>query len=93
LIDLIEKGQMGKNTRDEKGVSALTHAIDCELKVEFISKLIALGCDINLQDSSGQTPLHFAHMLEHYEAFEVLLKAGADPGVEDEDGTIVVDEV
>jgi len=47
LVKSIEDGRIGKNEIDEKGVAPLSHAIDSELKVDTIEKLIELGCDID----------------------------------------------
>ena len=85
LIKYIQDGTIGKDETDDKGVCALTHAIDSELKGDVIETLVRLGCDIDCQDNTGQTPLHYALMLDHYSAFEILLKAGADPHITDED--------
>jgi hypothetical protein len=32
-------------------------------------------------------------MFDNFDAFEILLKAGADPNIPDEDDTIIADEV
>ena len=48
---------------------------------------------VNTQNSSGQTPLHVAALLEHGEVAKVLLAAGASEAVKDLAGRTAFDEV
>jgi ankyrin repeat protein len=44
-----------------------------------ITKLIAEGEKVNIQDSKSRTPLHVAVFFKKYDAVRALLKAGANP--------------
>lgn len=47
----------------------------------MIKKLIQNGCDINLGDHIGRTPLHYAVINENHEMLEYLLSCGANTEV------------
>lgn len=49
-------------------------------------------CDINYQDSEGQTALHYAIILENEALIEYLVKKGADVNLADNDGVKPVEE-
>ena len=46
---------------------------------------------INAQDCYGMTPLHYAVRSGNYDAVQVLLEAGANPNIENQDGSIPLD--
>lgn len=49
-------------------------------------KLIALGCDVNARDMQGTTPLLDACRLRRDPMIRILVEAGADPNVTDQEG-------
>lgn len=53
--------------------------------VEFYIKN---GVDINMQDMYGMTPLHYAMRAKNIDAAMVLLNAGADPNIPNQDNLI-----
>ncbi|XP_053784973.1 60 kDa lysophospholipase isoform X3 [Desmodus rotundus] len=61
---------------------AAAHAGD----LEALRALAELGSDLNLQDFSGQTPLHVAARRGHAGVATMLLQRGADVNALDEDG-------
>ena len=50
-----------------------------------IEKLVAAGTRVNERDARGRTPLHVATFAAKREAIRVLVKAGADPGLLEDD--------
>ncbi|XP_049835771.1 serine/threonine-protein phosphatase 6 regulatory ankyrin repeat subunit B-like [Schistocerca gregaria] len=53
---------------------------------KIVTHLIAAGADVNFKDDNGCTPLLAAIHREHFEALDLLLKAGADRNVMDNCG-------
>ena len=53
---------------------------------ECISVLVAAGGQVDLGDQLGRTPLHAALDVGRMDAMEALLRAGANPNVENRDG-------
>ncbi|MFD1246039.1 ankyrin repeat domain-containing protein [Paralysiella testudinis] len=49
------------------------------------------GVPINAQDCYGMTPLHYAVRSGNYEAVKVLLEAGANPNISNQDGSNPLD--
>lgn len=63
------------NKLDSKGRSLLFLAARCD-QPEVAVQLLAAGCDANLADSEGNTPLHEAAEAGHLEVLRILLKNG-----------------
>lgn len=42
--------------------------------------------NVNAQDASGQTPLHYAYACGHQRVISTLLASGADESIVDQDG-------
>ncbi|CAG0893150.1 unnamed protein product [Cyprideis torosa] len=58
--------------------------------VEFL--VLNGGCDVNIRDRDGSTPLHYAATIGNAEVVELLLtKLGADPSIKDEEGLTALD--
>ena len=53
-----------------------------------VEYLIKKGVPINAQDCYGMTPLHYAMRSKNAEAALVLLQAGANPNIPNQDGVI-----
>ncbi|XP_058809996.1 uncharacterized protein LOC131675146 [Phymastichus coffea] len=67
------------------GCIGLTHYQCNKLIKYFINK----GCDINLQDNLGRTPIHVAVEEENVNELDILLTNGADPNILDNEGKTV----
>ena len=52
--------------------------------VEEMTRLIASGADIDVEDEAGRTPLHVAAYEGKVEAIKVLLAAGSNVGAKEE---------
>ncbi|KAJ8066082.1 hypothetical protein OCU04_005174 [Sclerotinia nivalis] len=46
--------------------------------VDTIKELLRAGADPNAQDKQGETPLHIAVVTGQYQAYQVLISAGAN---------------
>ena len=53
---------------------------------EMVEYMLEKGCDVNVKDDDGSTPLMEAVPQGHTAIVELLLKAGADPDVENRHG-------
>ena len=61
-------------------------------RVALMKTLINAGCDVNLSDKDGWTPLSVAAFHGHTEVIKLLLASGADPSKEVEDGDTAYDK-
>ena len=88
LRQLAEKelahGLVYRQRRDNYAVEAFVHAaLFGNLKA--VSKALSLQIDINAISSNGETALHKAIRNKQLSIVEVLLEAGANPNIKDED--------
>ncbi len=56
--------------------------------LDTVIYLINKGADVNVTDSLGKSPIHYASRLAIPEMVEVLIGAGADPNMEDRQGKV-----
>merc|ERR1712098_54547 len=73
------------NAADQNGVTAL-HMASSRQNEEIVKSLLAKEPNINAQNASYQTPLMYAAKMSIMKNVEILLKAGADAKLRDEDG-------
>ena len=59
--------------------------------IDAVRQQIAAGTDVNTQDDSGWTPLHWAASKVHNKTAKMLIKAGADVNVVNKDGLSPLD--
>jgi len=65
------------------------HAIAAENKLRELATLISSGCNLDIRDLNGFTPLMIAARRDHTDACVLLLQGGADPSLEFLDGARV----
>jgi ankyrin repeat protein len=81
LISLVESGKLTTSTQNKEHVDPFLLAIDCEFSLSTLKKLLDKGFDINTQDESGRTPLHYAIDLDNMELLKFLIENGAEPEI------------
>src|SRR6185295_10928034 len=97
----VETGGSAQVVHPESGWSLLHVAAEFQC-VEAVAYLVSVGCDPNLRDVYGQTPLHFAVDSEIdavsqvgapllYKTSKRLIELGADPGIKDNQGKTPID--
>ena len=59
--------------------------------IEAVKQHIAAGTDLNTQDDSGWTPLHWAASKVHNKTAKLLIEEGADVNVVNKDGLAPLD--
>jgi ankyrin repeat protein len=87
LTALFDAG-ISPNQGDENRSSPLDWALghDQLTGSDYSRRLIAYRADVNHQDSTGRTPLHFAAGATAPDLIRMLIEAGADPSIEDKNG-------
>ncbi|XP_051964167.1 acyl-CoA-binding domain-containing protein 6-like [Xyrauchen texanus] len=91
----ISSKKLDVNTKDKEGRALLRWACDRGHK-DSTAVLLNSRVNINLsiftlclsQDDEGQTALHYASACEFADIAELLLKAGADPSIKDQEGSL-----
>jgi len=75
------------NAVNEKGRTPLHYAAANEYgNNDDITRLLDAGAEVNAQDKEGRTALHWAAIENRTDIMQLLLKHGAQPGLEDQDG-------
>ena len=92
VVDKFVKSGMGVNFRTDlyDGISLLHYAAALGLD-NIVSYLLEQGADVNIQDSTGQTPLHKAVTQNNIVVLYALLNAGANVDLEDNHGNDPID--
>lgn len=92
VLDKFVKSGMGVNFRTDlyDGISLLHYAAALGLD-NIVSYLLEQGADVNIQDSTGQTPLHKAVTQNNIVVLYALLNAGANVDIEDNQGDDPID--
>ncbi|KAH6886983.1 hypothetical protein B0T10DRAFT_607797 [Thelonectria olida] len=87
IIELLSRGSLAKPdfTCQSSGFSAV-HLAALRDRPRVLRQLVDLGVDIDLEETTGRTPLHLATESRNVECMTILLKAGAKP----DDGSLHV---
>jgi hypothetical protein len=87
LIPTILACGINPNATDSDGDAALTYAVASDKEVDKVFDLLFnAGARPNVKNKKGVTPLMIAAALGKEEAARALLRRGADPNIQDEDG-------
>jgi ankyrin repeat protein len=80
-----------------KGVTPIFESIQLydayHLRLEHVKMLIAAGANLNFQEKNGKTPLFWAAIANRYDIVYLMLKAGADPMIENKWGQTILSEI
>ena len=69
---------LNPNAANKEGLTPLMWIIDCEYPADIISRYLEKkNINLNQQDSSGYTALHYAYMMQNDEIVQLLYKKGA----------------
>jgi uncharacterized protein len=80
------KSLFSPNTNDKNSPSDLHYACAEEGSLDKLEKLLESKPDLEVKDAQGKTPLFWAIEYGRLDCFELLLKTGANPNAQDEDG-------
>ncbi len=72
MIQALSDAGANRNAKDNQGRTPVHYAADCNLDV--LNKLIEIGCDVNLADTKGESPLSHA---KKPDLIQALIGAGA----------------
>lgn len=84
ILHAIENEGAHVDTKTGSGWTPLILAAS-QGNLEFATKLIDLGADLNLAEYDGWTPLHFAAGSGFISVIDLLLERGADPNIMNND--------
>lgn len=84
--ELLDQDKTAVNAKDENGYTPM-HAAASWKHPKLLKYLIDNGGDVNILDTTGDTPLHIC---EDKECAQLLLDHGADPAIENEEGMSAV---
>jgi len=80
------------NQKDNLGWAPLHHAVKTDAaNLDMISILVSHGANVDVRDKHLRTPLHRAAQFGHVQAVQLLLRLGADPNAQDENGWTPLD--
>lgn len=85
----VSLSQVPPSTSEQAQYSGLLAAAS-RGNLEEVKALLANGADVHTTDTYGRTPLHVAAYAGHHEVMRVLVNAGADPNVLENDDYDIV---
>ncbi len=90
-VKLLLKEGLSPNISDEKDMTPLHWAVGRAGNVETVQALLEAGANVDVKGQFGYTPLQMAVLGGRFKLAQVLLKAGADPLLKNNDNETAVD--
>lgn len=92
IAERLLKAGADSNQKDNLSWAPLHHAIKTDnANLDMIAILVRNGADVNVTDGYLRTPLHRAAQFGHVQAVQLLLRLGANPNAQDENGWTPLD--
>nr|CAD7410676.1 unnamed protein product [Timema cristinae] len=91
LLELLLEHGLDVNKMVDCFNSTLLHRAVFNCHVPVVRLLLQRGADINKTDNWGNTPLHCSSSKGHLRVCQVLVEAGCDPGVKNNDNHTALD--
>ena len=85
IVRLLLIAGAGPNIANTDGDACLHGAVDVDCSEEILQDLIVYDADVNAVNKSGRTPLLLSCFYGQMDSVKVLLGAGADPTISDEE--------
>jgi ankyrin repeat protein len=90
MIDLLVRHGANADAPDRDGHTPLMEAAFFS-RADLVEQLIQCGVDVNHAAKNGWTALHWSACIDDSRSVTILLSAGADPGLRDDDGKTPLD--
>ncbi|MCK4823329.1 ankyrin repeat domain-containing protein, partial [bacterium] len=92
IAEHLLKAGADPDQKDNLGWAPLHHAVKTDnANLDMISILARHSADVNVRDKHLRTPLHRAAQFGHVQAVQLILRLGANPNAEDENGWTPLD--
>ena len=85
-VKLLLKAKADPNITDDDGNTSLHSTISADCSNETLQEIIDHGADVNAMNKRGRTALLLGCFYRQMDSVRVLLEAGADPTIADEEG-------
>ena len=85
-VNALLKAKANPNIAFADGDTSLHAAIAADCSIETIQEIIDNGAEVNVVNKTGRTALLFGCFYRQMDSVKVLLEAGADPSIADEEG-------
>ena len=86
LVSLLLKSKAGPNIVNVEGHGSLHKAVDADCCRETLQEIIRHGADVNAKDKRGRTALLLSCFYRQVDSLKMLIEAGANPTINDEEG-------
>ena len=86
LVILLLKSKADPNIVNVEGHGSLHKAVNADCSRETLQEIVDHGADVNAKDRRGRTALLLSCFYRQVDSLKVLIEAGADPTINDEEG-------
>lgn len=93
ILEILVASGLSANQSPYHGLHPLMYACrgDKRKNLAKVSRLVELGADLDAQSSDGRTAMHYAARVDNLEVVELLLAAGANAQIPNDEGQPAVD--